>query len=248
MTSLVVLGSNGTYPTHGRPASGYLVSTAQTTVLLDCGSGTFPIMLERGVLPDAVVITHRHGDHCLDLVPFFNYLRFERADVRAMPLIAPPGVYGQFAELLGAGPAHAFHEVFERQWVEPGDRVTVGDLVMDFGEAIHPVPTVCVRIKGEERVLAYSGDTGPGGELERLASRANLLLCEATHQGTPALERYQFHLFAREAGDIAATAGVEQLIVTHVAPTLDPAVSVAEAAEFFDGPVTHAAPGMEVNV
>jgi hypothetical protein len=37
-------------------------------------------------------------------------------------------------------------------------------------------------------------------------------------------------------------------VLTHVPPTLDPAVSVAEAAAEYDGPVDHAVPGMEVDV
>ena len=46
---LIVLGSNGTYPTPGRPASGYLVTSDETTVLLDCGPGVFTALLEHGV-------------------------------------------------------------------------------------------------------------------------------------------------------------------------------------------------------
>lgn len=245
---LTVLGSNGTYPTPGRPASGYLVSTDTTTVMLDCGPGTFPALLERGVMPDAVVLTHRHGDHCLDVLSLFNHLRFDRSDVRALPLIAPQGVYGRLAEFAGAGPNHAFHDVFSRIWVEAGDEVTVGDLTLGFGAVVHPVPAVCVSVAAADRTMVYSGDTGPGGDVAGLASGVDVLLCEATHQGRIAADRYEYHLFASEAGAIASQAGVGRLILTHLAPTLDPTVSIAEAASEFDGPVDHAAPGLEVEV
>lgn len=244
---LTVLGSNGTYPTPGRPASGYLVES-ETVVMLDCGPGTFPELLGRGVVPAAVVLTHRHGDHCLDVLSLFNHLRFDRPDIRRLPLLAPRGVYGRLAEFVGAGPGHAFHEVFERRWVEPGDRVDVGDLSLSFGEAMHPVPAVCVTVESGGARLVYSGDTGPGGDLMAMAQGADLLLCEATNQGPVPEDRYGYHLYAVEAGSVAATAGAARLIVTHLAPTLDPAVSVAEAAAIFDGPVEHATAGMEVEL
>ena len=57
-----------------------------------------------------------------------------------------------------------------------------------------------------------------------------------------------FSQWYAEAGGVAADAGVGRLLVTHVAPTLDPSVSVEEAASVFDGPVDHAAPGLEVDL
>lgn len=245
---LVVLGSNGTYPTQGRPASGHLVSSDTTTVMLDCGPGTFPALLERETMPDAVVLTHRHGDHCIDALSLFNHLRFDRPDVRHLPLYAPRGVYGRLAEFAGAGPGHAFHEVFDHHPVEPGVSTNVGDLTLVFGDAVHPVPAVSIAVSDGSHRIVYSGDTGPGGGLVDLAGGAEVLLCEATFQGPVAADRYPYHLYATEAGAVAAAAGVGRLLVTHVAPTLDPAVSVVEAASEFDGPVDHAAPGMEVEV
>lgn len=245
---LTVLGSNGTYPTPGKPGSGYLVSSATTTLLVDCGPGVFPALLERSVVPDAIVLTHRHADHCLDVLPLFNHLRFDRPQVRGLRLLAPPGVYGSLAEFAGAGPDHAFHDVFAREWVEGGDTAAVGDLTLRFAAAVHPVPAVCVEVTDGSSRIVYSGDTGPGGELVRMAEHADLLLCEATLQGPVPADRYPYHLHAVEAGAVAAAAGVGRLLVTHVAPTLDPSVSVEEAASVFDGPVDHAAPGMEVDL
>jgi ribonuclease BN (tRNA processing enzyme) len=245
---LTVLGSNGTYPTPGRPASGYSVETGSGRILLDCGPGVFAALLDRAIVPEAIVLSHGHGDHCLDLLPMFNFLRFDRIDLWGIPLLAPRGVVDRLAAFIGAGPSHPFFEVFVPEVVVPGSVVQIDEATLEFGEAVHPVPALCVGVTESGTSLVYSGDTGPGGDLAGLARGADLLLCEATHQGPPPPARYRYHLYAVEAGEIAATAGAAALLVTHVAPTLDSAVSVAEAGTVFAGRVDHAAPGTEVQV
>lgn len=245
---LTVLGSNGTYPTPERPASGYLLGAGSYRILLDCGPGVFVRLLEQATLPDVVVLSHGHGDHCLDILALFNHLRYDRGDVRGIPLLAPRGVVDRLVAFIGAGPDHVFFDVFSPLVVAAGVTHRLGDVTMDFGAAVHSVPAVCVKVAAEGASLVYSGDTGPGGDLLELCSATDLLLCEATHQGPPPSDRYPYHLHAVEAGEVAAEAGVGRLLVTHVGPTLDPTVSVAEAKAVFEGRVDHAVPGMEVKV
>lgn len=243
---LTVLGSNGTYPTPDRPASGYLVSSGTTRIVLDLGPAAFPAMLAAGPLPDAVVLTHGHVDHCIDLLSLFNYLRFDAIEHWGLPVYAPQGTIERLAAFSGAGPDHDFFRAFRPHAVEAGTLVEIGELTVRFGAAVHPVPAVCVRVEGRGKSIVYSGDTGPGGDLERLAQGSDLLLCEATHQGTPGPDRYPHHLFAVEAGAVAHDAAVHNLVLTHIGPMLDPDVSVREAATRFTGPIRAAEPGLEV--
>ena len=247
---LTVLGSNGTYPTPGRPASGYLIDHAGTTVWLDTGPGTLPAVMEGpGVAAvDGIVLSHVHADHCADLFPLLNVLRFGDEARSGVPVMCPRGLPERFSGFLGAEEGHALFEVFAFDEVGPGDERTLGSLSLRFGAATHPVPALVTRVEAAGRSVVYSGDTGPGSDLEALAHQADVLLCEATMQGEPPTDRYPHHLFAVEAGAAAAASGARQLVVTHVAPTLDPAVSVAEAAAAFAGPVVHAVPGLQIDL
>lgn len=246
---LRVLGSSGTYPVPGNPASGYLVSHGGKTIWLDAGPGTFVALQEAGpqAEPDMIVLTHVHGDHCLDLFPFFNRLRYG-PDRPGLPVVVPEGAALHLAAFAGAGPGHDFFRVFDWTTVGEGDELQSDGLTLRFGAAAHPVPSLVVRVALGDRSLAYSGDTGPGGGLTETAAEASVLLCEATMQGDRTDTTYPFHLTAAEAGRTAAVAGVDRLILTHLAPSLDPAVSVTEAAGGYRGPVEWAAPGLEVEV
>ena len=245
---LTVLGSSGTYPTPGNPASGYAVHTPTATVLLDLGPGVFVVSVAAGITPDAVVLTHVHPDHCADLFPLFAAIRFGHLHRWGLPVMVPAGLVERVAAFLGASDTHDLHRVFAFDHVAPGDERHVGDVTLRFGAATHPVPALVVSAEDRRGRLTYSGDTGPGGDLPALAAGCDLLLCEATLQGTPGADRYPYHLYAAEAGAIARVAKARRLLLTHLGPTLDPQVSVAEAAAAFDGPVDRAIPGMEVDL
>lgn len=245
-----VLGSNGTYPTPGRPASGYIVTTRDATVWVDAGPGTFAAALGAGVVSslDAIVLSHRHGDHCLDVLPLLNYLRFGLDRMPPIPLFAPDGVVDRLAAFAGAGPEHDFFRVFAPSVISPGDGVDVAGARLLFGDAVHPVPAVSVSLGADGARVVYSGDTGPGSNLEAFARECEVLVCEATWQGSPGPNRYPFHLHASEAGELAQAAGVGRLVLTHLSPTLDPERSIAEAAATYSGPVSHAAAGTIIDV
>jgi ribonuclease BN (tRNA processing enzyme) len=247
---LRVLGSNGTYPTPGHPCSGYLVEAGGTRVMLDAGPGTAVALQQAGALGgfEALVVTHGHSDHCADVFPLFNLLRFGPQPRQGVPAYAPEDLVPRLAGFLGAGEDHAFCRVFDWRPVGRGGSARIGRLEMVVGLADHQVPTLVVSLTADGKRLVYSADTGPGGDLPILAAGADLLLCEATFQGEQGAGGWPYHLSASAAGALARQAGVSRLVLTHLAPMLEPPRSVAEAAAAFGGPVEWASPGMEVEV
>ena len=92
-------------------------------------------------------------------------------------------------------------------------------------------------------VLAYTGDTGPSDNVHDLAAGADIFLAEATHVDGGEVA---FHLTARQAARYASAAGVGCLVLTHLEPGVDPAVSAAQAREVFDGTILVAHPGLRI--
>jgi ribonuclease BN (tRNA processing enzyme) len=243
---LWVLGANGTYPTAGRPTAGYLLSLDGTRVWIDAGSGTFGALLEL-MDPadlDALIISHMHVDHCADVFALYHYLRFGPVRRSPLPLIVPEGATERLSRFLDSGGGSHLTEAFAPRTPEPGEVAEVGGISFRFGPSDHPVPTLQMRAEAGGRSMVYSGDTGTESDLIGLAAGANTLLAEATFPGPD--KPAPHHLTATEAGEIAREAGVERLILTHLLPTLDPQLSIAEAAAAFDGDIMVAEPNLEV--
>jgi ribonuclease BN (tRNA processing enzyme) len=250
---LTVLGCSGSVPGPGSPASGYLIEAEGYRLVLDLGHGAYGA-LQRYVHPnevDAVVISHLHADHCIDLTAYIVGLRYGGEGYRRIgtdrriPLIGVAGTrdrleaaYDPLARKL------SLHEIFTFNTPAAGD---LGPFTVSYAPVNHPTPTNAVRIEYGGRALVYSADTGESDELITLAEGANALLCEASvgpdEQLLPGL-----HMTGRMAGEHAAKAGVERLIVTHVPPWNSPQVAADEAATAFTGPIEIAAPDARYDI
>src|ERR687889_626942 len=114
---LTVLGKSPSWQDAGGACSGYLIEEDDTVVLVDCGNGVFAKLRERidYVDVDAVVISHLHADHFLDLVPYSYALtyaprqqpvpvdRWPGTDCPACPVLhVPPGARDVFRRVVGA--------------------------------------------------------------------------------------------------------------------------------------------------
>jgi ribonuclease BN (tRNA processing enzyme) len=244
---LTILGCSGSMAGPDSPASSYLVTADGYQLVLDMGNGSLGA-LQRHLRPhevDAVVLSHLHADHCIDMTSFIVALRFGPVrPANRIPVYGPTGTksrleaaYDPVARKLG------LHELFDFTVPTPGlappAPVQLGPFAVSFALVNHPVPTYAIRLEHEGRSLVYSGDTGESEDLVELAQGADLLLCEASFS-----ERDEFvpdlHLTGRKAGEHAARAGVGKLVITHVQPWNSREEAVADAETAFDGPVVAA--------
>ncbi|HLU53022.1 MAG TPA: MBL fold metallo-hydrolase [Acidimicrobiia bacterium] len=242
---LTVLGSAGTYPVRGRPGSGYLIEHRETRIWCDAGPGTLTELPVPVSELDAVFVSHRHPDHCLDVVIASHVLAYGPDPRFGVPLYGPSSALEAIVGFVDGG---RIDEVFDVTPLEDGDRVTIGSLILSVAVTDHSVDTLASRWETDHRSLCYSADTGPAGDWMRLAKDVDLFLCEATYQGEPGVAEYPHHLTASEAGSIARAAGAKQLMLTHIPPHLDPARSVMEAEATFDRPVGLAVPGVSTTL
>ena len=225
---LTILGRSPARPNPGEACAGYLVEGGGSRIMLDIGPGVVAQLLRRNTPDelDAVVISHMHTDHCLDLVTLrYCYPWIDVAKKRLL-VIVPPGATAQLAEMaLGAGYMNFFDKSFifvEHDGKRP---IEIGNLRLEPDETQHFVRTWGFRISsrgtGEDtkKILAYSADAGPCPALPRIADESDLFLCEA---GLRSLDeddpepQSRGHLLPSEAGRVARESGAQRLLLTHV--------------------------------
>jgi ribonuclease BN (tRNA processing enzyme) len=234
---LTVLGCSGSY---GAPAggacSGYLVRAGDANIWMDCGNGSFA-NLQQHIDPaelSAVVISHGHADHCVDIYGLHVLYRYGLG-LSGLPVYTPEGLEPVLEGLVGA-----FGDTFDWRTVGEGDKASVGEAQLRFSRTDHPPPTVAVEVAHAGKRLIYTADTGPEWTVGAFGIGADLVLSEATYLHDDI--RVPIHLSAHQAGEHAREAGARQLMITHLWPMLDPIASAEEASEAFGGAVTLAAP------
>ena len=179
---LRVIGSSPAWPNPGGACSGYLI---EGRLLLDCGPGVLAKLREREPWPtvEAIAITHLHLDHWGDLVPWVWGSLFGPGESLPRPkLWLPPGSREQLRPVLAVlGSEDMFDRAFDVAEYE--SRVpfaaAAGLEVTAVPVDHYDILAFGFRVKGD-RVLAYSGDSGPSDALAELARDADLLLTEAT--------------------------------------------------------------------
>jgi ribonuclease BN (tRNA processing enzyme) len=226
---LRVLGSSGGYPAPGNPSSGFFLEHGGAKLWMDAGNGTFAELqkLTDFTTIDALVLSHGHADHCADTFPLHVALRYGFVSGVRLPLYCPPGVRETLASLLGEGGAEELEQAFDFHTIDVGVTAEIAGFRLSFLRMDHPIHTLGIRIETSGGTLTYSADTGPKADLASFAKGSDLLLCEACYQ--EAAQGAPVHLTARQAGETARRAGVRELALTHIWPTLDPRVSIEEA-------------------
>lgn len=245
---LTVLGSYGPWPGRGGASSGYLVRHDGFNLWLEAGTGTLARIQEyvpvSGV--DAVVVSHAHPDHFLDLYPFFFARYWDPESPRGLPLYCPPGFFDLATRIVSSDTVVMIRETFDVREIAPGQDFHVGPFRVETRPMAHLVTTLGMRIAADDDVLAYTADTGPTEEVEALAGGATVLLAEATWQDGDALK--WFHLSARQAAEHASRAAAGRLILTHTSPNRNREASREQAAEAFGGDIEVAREGLTVEI
>lgn len=255
---LTVLGKSPALPDDNGANSGYLVRHEGFTLLVDCGSGVFAKLrahADPGAV-DAVLITHMHADHTVDVIAFSHALTYHYRHRGGQPVLwVPPGGVEAFAALGGIyGDPTLVAGAFATAEYDPTGTLGLGPLELRFAAVPHFVPTWACDVRADDGGrITFGADCAPNDALVELASATDLLVLEATEgprrppqragAGDRRPERAIGHMSAEEAGALAARAGARGLLLTHYSDRLDADALSRAAAEVFDGPVELAREG-----
>ena len=249
MPKLLILGSSSAIPDEHHDNTHMILLDQNRTVLVDC-AGNSPLRLSQAGVDSHqikdMILTHFHPDHVAGVGPF----------------LMNTWLGGRVEPLMIHGLAHTldrtemmmehydwatwprffsvnFHRLPEEELTPV---ISCADFRIYSSPVRHIIPTIGLRFEfpGSQKVLAYSCDTEPCPQVERLAAGADVLIHEATGATFG-------HSSAAQAGAIAREAGVKSLCLIHYhIHGVDLERLVGEAREAFGGPVALAQDFMEL--
>jgi ribonuclease BN (tRNA processing enzyme) len=253
---LTVLGGSAASPNTGMGCAGFLVETSTTRLVLDLGPGTLSELRRHADFRrlDAVIVSHLHVDHVLDLLALRHALAYNPLPAPApTPVWLPPGGI----EFLDAATAPfdacdepgRFAATVSMAEYASQTPLVIGDVTVTFSPTIHYIPAWAIRVNGShgER-LGYTGDTGPTARLAPFFAGVDVLIAEATllEPGTqPIHERGS--LTAAEAGRLATETGAETLVLSHMWEELGFSAYREQAVSTFSGRIELASPGLRLD-
>jgi ribonuclease BN (tRNA processing enzyme) len=212
-------------------------------VVFDLGTGALS-NLRRHVDYDrlgAVVISHMHADHFIDLIPLRYALRYGPLRRAAkLPVHLPPGGLSMLRRLVSVF-AHEggefLDDVFELHEYDPSRPLAIAGGTVRFAKTAHYIPTFAMRWERYGASVTYSADTAPDDRVAALARETDVFLCEATLRSGETEIGPRGHSSAADAATMARQAGVRRLVLTHY-PVEATALDLDGAArEIFHGDI-----------
>ncbi|MBP1686347.1 MAG: hypothetical protein H6Q33_2490 [Deltaproteobacteria bacterium] len=223
MTAIRVtfLGSGDAFSAGGRHQAGYVVQSADGTLLLDCGASTLAAMKQRDILPgdvDHIFISHLHGDHFAGIPFLLLAYTYEQPRERPLRIAGPPGiearVRGLFATVYKEIAARPLPFALQFTELAPGVPVAL--------DSIHVVPfqvphqetelSLGFRLDIGTRRIVYSGDTGWTEDLIVQSHQADLFICECCYFET----RQPFHLDYPRIAEHRRRFTAKRIILSHL--------------------------------
>ena len=254
-TRLILLGTGGgPRPRTTTAGSAQVIVANGTPYVIDCGDGVArQLVFARVPLSSLrhVFITHQHSDHTAD---YGNLIWLAwTAGLRTRVDTWGPPPLEEMTQLFFRMNAADINTRIADEGREPLAPLVHVHELKDAGRVMedenvkvtaalvaHPpvTPSFAYRFDARDRSIVVSGDTAPSDSLIKLAKGADVLVHEAMYE--PAIDRLvakipnaatlkkhiiDSHTTPEDCGRVAAAAGVKTLVLSHLVPSDDPAVS-----------------------
>lgn len=232
---ITIVGCGDAFGSGGRLQTCFHIEDGRGALLMDCGATALIGMQRAGLDParvNAIQISHLHGDHFAGLVWWLLHATHVARRREPLVIAGPAGIEARLrlaAEALFPGTLSQplpFETVFVEQTASCSSRVggfNVTPFVVSHpsGAASH-----ALRLEGQGRTIAFSGDTEWVEALVDCARGADLFLCECYGYSRATRHHLTWEVLKGHLPRIDA----RRVVLTHMSGDMLAAVEEARAA------------------
>lgn len=218
---LTILGSGDAFGSGGRLPSCYLVENDDFCFMLDCGPSVLPALKQKELTSSdfsKVFISHLHGDHIGGLPFLLLDMIFVSCRTEPLTLIGPPGLEARFrlACEIFYPRSLGFERGFQLSFVEldKGVRYEMEHVSVTAFQVEHfsGSPSYAFRFELEDKIFAFSGDSGWTESIVEAGRNADLYLMECNQYNLELPMHLDYLTIARNFEKI----GARKFLLTHM--------------------------------
>jgi ribonuclease BN (tRNA processing enzyme) len=234
---LTIIGCGDAFGAGGQLQTSFHVRSNRSTFLIDCGASTLIGMRRLGLATsdiDMVCISHLHGDHFGGLPWFLIDALYGSKRTRPLVVTGPRGLEARFVEIAEALYPDIIKcpRAFDLEFVEYAEQAPLvlnGVTITPF-EVKHPcgAPPYALRFELEEKVIAFTGDTGWTESLCAVAQGADLFISECFQYDVT----LPIHLDYKAIDANYERFGAKRVLLTHMGEAMLAQVDKVDASRY----------------
>lgn len=235
--NICVLGTAKAVPDKDHENTHLIIEAGDKMILVDCAGNPVVRLDQAGINPLSItdlILTHFHPDHIsgMPLLLMDLWLMGRKETLNIFGLEDVINRSEKMMELYDWRDWGSFYPVVFHP-LPSSEMVTLMDngLVKVVASPLcHMVPSIGIRVEFQNGAICYSSDTAPCDALVRLAQGVDVLIHEATGEGSG-------HSSPEQAAEMALRAGAKKLVLIHYPPNVDHDEWVGKAKKHFPGEV-----------